>query len=109
MNQYVGLDVSQKETSVCVVNEVGQVLFEGKAKSDPGAFAALLRKRAPIHRRQAARWRAALRYLESPRPPAVGHAQSYCVSCEMVDASVTRPTANASFPFAAQSARACSP
>jgi transposase len=47
MKQYVGLDVSQRETSVCVVNEVGQVLFEGKAKSDPGALAALLRKRAP--------------------------------------------------------------
>jgi transposase len=47
MKRYVGLDVSQKETSVCVVNEVGQVLFEGKAKSDPGALTALLRKRAP--------------------------------------------------------------
>jgi len=47
MKQYVGLDVSQKETSVCVVDEVGQVLFEGKAKSDPGALTALLRKRAP--------------------------------------------------------------
>ncbi|MGV7213902.1 hypothetical protein SO180_11425 [Bradyrhizobium sp. UFLA05-112] len=47
MKQYVGLEVSQKETSVCVVNEVGQVLFEGKAKSDPGALTALLRKRAP--------------------------------------------------------------
>ena len=47
MKQYVGLDVSQKETSVCVVNEVGRVLFEGKAKSDPGALAALLHKRAP--------------------------------------------------------------
>ncbi|WP_426442357.1 IS110 family transposase [Bradyrhizobium genosp. P] len=46
MKQYVGLDVSQKETLVCVVDEVGQVLFEGKAKSDPGALAALLRKRA---------------------------------------------------------------
>ena len=30
-----------------MVNEVGQVLFEGKAKSDPGALTALLRKRAP--------------------------------------------------------------
>jgi len=47
MKQYVGLDVSQKETSVCVINEVGQVLFEGKAKSDPGALTELLRKRAP--------------------------------------------------------------
>ena len=47
MKQYVGLDVSQKESSVCVVNEIGQVLFEGKAKSDSGALTALLRKRAP--------------------------------------------------------------
>ncbi len=47
MKQYVGLDLAQKETSVCVVNETGQVLFEGKAKSDPGALTALLRKRAP--------------------------------------------------------------
>lgn len=28
--------MSQKETSVCLVDEVGQVLFERKAKSDPG-------------------------------------------------------------------------
>ena len=61
MKQYVGLDVSQKETSVCVVNEVGQVLFEGKAKSDPGALAALLRKRAPRAERRVlrpGRWQA---------------------------------------------------
>ncbi len=37
----------KKETSVCVVNDVGQVLFGGKAKSDPGAPTELLRKRAP--------------------------------------------------------------
>jgi len=30
MKQYVGLDVSQKETSVFVVDEVGQILFEGE-------------------------------------------------------------------------------
>ncbi|MHC2764328.1 hypothetical protein ACVIU7_009442 [Bradyrhizobium liaoningense] len=47
MKQYVGLDVSQKETSVCVVNEAGRISFEGKAKSDPGALTALLRERAP--------------------------------------------------------------
>jgi transposase len=47
MNQYVGLDVSQRETSVCVVNETGQVVFEGKAKSDPGVLTGLLRKHAP--------------------------------------------------------------
>ena len=47
MKQYVGLDVSQKETSVCVVDETGRIVFEGKAKSDPGALTELLRKRAP--------------------------------------------------------------
>jgi transposase len=49
--EYVGLDVSQKETSVCVVNEAGQVVFEGKAKSDPNALTELLRKRAPYAER----------------------------------------------------------
>ena len=47
MKQYVGLDVSQKETSVCVVDELGRCVFEGKAKSHPGALTELLRKRAP--------------------------------------------------------------
>src|ERR1700739_2211120 len=47
MKQYVGLDVSQKETSVCVVDESGRCLFEGRAKSHPGALTELLRKRAP--------------------------------------------------------------
>jgi transposase len=47
MKQYVGLDVSQRETSVCVIDESGRVTFEGKAKSEPGALTELLRKRAP--------------------------------------------------------------
>jgi len=51
MKQYVGLDVSQKETSVCIINESGQIVFEGKAPSDPGALARLLRKRAPAAER----------------------------------------------------------
>jgi predicted NBD/HSP70 family sugar kinase len=28
--QYIGLDVSQKETAVCVVDQNGKVLFEGR-------------------------------------------------------------------------------
>lgn len=30
MKQHVGLDVSQRETAVCVVNETGQVISKGK-------------------------------------------------------------------------------
>jgi transposase len=47
MKHYVGLDVSQKETSVCVVDDQGRLVVEGKAKSMPGALADLIRKRAP--------------------------------------------------------------
>jgi len=47
VKQYVGLDVSQRETSVCVVDDAGKTVFQGKAKSDPGALTELLRKRAP--------------------------------------------------------------
>lgn len=47
MKHYVGLDVSQKETSVCVVDGEGRLVFEGKAASTPGALANLIRKRAP--------------------------------------------------------------
>lgn len=47
MKQYVGLDVSEKETTVCVVDETGRLIFEGRAKSNPGALAALLAKKAP--------------------------------------------------------------
>lgn len=51
MKQYVGLDVSQRETAVCVVSETGKLIFEGKAKSDPGDLARLLRKHAPLAER----------------------------------------------------------
>lgn len=51
MKQYVGLDVSQRETAVCVVDEAGRVIFEGRCKSDPGALAAMLAKRAPFAER----------------------------------------------------------
>jgi transposase len=51
MKQYVGLDVSQKETSVCVVEDSGRIVYQGTAKSNPGALTELLRKRAPYAER----------------------------------------------------------
>ena len=47
MKHYVGLDVSQRETAVSVVDENGKVVFEGSARSRPGELAALICKRAP--------------------------------------------------------------
>ena len=47
MLHYVGLDVSLKQTSICVVNETGSVVREGVVDSDPDAIAAFVRSNAP--------------------------------------------------------------
>ena len=47
MNQYVGLDVSMKETSVCIVDETGRRVWQGKCSSTPEAIATLIRAKAP--------------------------------------------------------------
>ncbi|WP_208631983.1 IS110 family RNA-guided transposase [Rhizorhabdus wittichii] len=41
----VGLDVSQRSTSICVVDEQGQVVLEGQAKTDPFEIGRYLQKR----------------------------------------------------------------
>jgi transposase len=42
-----GLDVSMEETNVCVLDQEGNMIFEGAASSRPGAIAKVLRRRAP--------------------------------------------------------------
>lgn len=45
MTHYVGLDVSLEETSICVIDENGQRVWQGKSSSEPAAIA----KRAKLH------------------------------------------------------------
>src|SRR5690242_21707146 len=47
MECYVGLDVSLKQTSICVVNEMGSVVREGVVDSVPEAIAGFVRSKAP--------------------------------------------------------------
>jgi hypothetical protein len=47
MECYVGLDVSLKQTSICVVNEKGSVVREGVVDSVPEAIAGFVRSKAP--------------------------------------------------------------
>ena len=47
MEHYVGLDVSLKQTSICVVNQAGSVVREGVVDSEPEAIAAFVRSKAP--------------------------------------------------------------
>jgi len=39
MTCYVGLDVSTRETAICVVDEAGTRIWEGKSQTDPDAIA----------------------------------------------------------------------
>jgi transposase len=47
MDQYVGLDVSLEQTSVCVVDGNGKTLWQGKCASTAEALATVIRTRAP--------------------------------------------------------------
>ena len=47
MKQYVALDVSLKEISVCVIDGTGAVTFEGKVAAEPAALTKLIRSKAP--------------------------------------------------------------
>ena len=43
MDHFAGLDVSVKDTSVCIVDEVGKIVREVKVASEPDALLAVLR------------------------------------------------------------------
>jgi transposase len=47
MQSYVGLDVSLKQTAVCVVDEVGKIKREASVTSDPEAIASYVKRWAP--------------------------------------------------------------
>jgi transposase len=48
MEQYVGLDVSQKETAICVVDAEGKRVWQGTCRSTPDAMAEAVRTKAPL-------------------------------------------------------------
>ncbi len=43
MELYIGLDVSLKETSICVVDGSGGIVSEGTVISEPSAIAAFIK------------------------------------------------------------------
>ena len=51
MELYVGMDVSLKETSICVVDDNGEIVSEGVVISEPAAIAASIRTTAPHAKR----------------------------------------------------------
>ena len=51
MDHFAGLDVSVKETSVCIVDETGKIVREVKVASEPGALLAVLKNPAYCFKR----------------------------------------------------------
>ena len=51
MELYVEMDVSLKETSICVVDDSGRIVSEGTVVSEPEAIAAFIRTTAPHAKR----------------------------------------------------------
>ena len=46
MDHFAGLDVSVKETSVCIVDDAGKIVREVKVASEPNALLAVLKNPA---------------------------------------------------------------
>ena len=44
MKHYVGLDVSMKETFICIEDELGKIVYQGHSKTDPECIAERLKK-----------------------------------------------------------------
>jgi transposase len=47
MAHYVGLDVSDRDTAIHVIDETGKLVWRGKRASEPETIAAVLRRHAP--------------------------------------------------------------
>ena len=51
MELYIGMDVSLKKTSICVVDGEGEIIVEGSVLSNPAALAGFIRAQAPQAKR----------------------------------------------------------
>ena len=60
MDHFAGLDVSVKETSICIVDDTGKIVREVKVASEPEALLAVLKNPAERSRP----W-----WVRSSRPP----------------------------------------
>ena len=55
MDHFAGLDVSVKDTSVCIVDDTGKIVREVKVASEPAALLAVLKN--PAYRSSALDWK----------------------------------------------------
>jgi predicted NBD/HSP70 family sugar kinase len=51
MDRYAGLDVLIKETSICIVDESGEIVREAKVPTEPEAIITVLRTQECVFKR----------------------------------------------------------
>ena len=51
MTHYVGLDVSQRTTAICIIDENGQGVWRGQCRSLPDEIEAMVRRHAKAEAR----------------------------------------------------------
>jgi transposase len=69
LKQYVGLDVSLKETSVAVIDENDKLVWRGRVASTPEAIADALKKHAARAKRIGLEAGQLAAWLYHPTPP----------------------------------------
>lgn len=47
MSHYVGLDVSLEETAICIIDQEGSKVWQGKTSSSPKSIAKVIKSKAP--------------------------------------------------------------
>ena len=102
MDHFAGLDVSVKETSVCIVDDTGRIIREVKVASEPDALLAVLRnpayhfKRIGLEAGPLSQWLySALATAPSAAPTSSSTGSATCMSalranCSRIPVSSTR-------------------
>ena len=68
MEHFAGLDVSVKETSVCIVDDTGKIVREVKVASEPAALLAVLKNpRLPLQAHWIGSWTAVAMAVQCSR------------------------------------------
>ena len=58
MDHFAGLDVSVKETSICIVDDAGKIVLEVKVATEPEALLAAEESRLPLQANWVGSWTA---------------------------------------------------
>ena len=67
MDHFAGLDVSVKETSICIVDDAGKIVREVKVASEPGVVGGAEEPRLPLQANWVGSWTAVAMAVQRSR------------------------------------------